>query len=331
MTQSLLHKIEYPLSRRQLLAGAFLAGGGLLRAQQDAVIKVDVDRVNVLFSVRDKQNAYVTGLTAADLEIREDGKLQEIKSFTKETDLPLTLGLLVDVSGSQRRLIEDERRAASMFFRQVIRQKDMAFLMSFGTETELLQDSTNSVRLLEKSLGELRESGGGAGYVGGIAGNPGAIPQSNPRGTLLFDAVYLGAKEKLATEVGRKAMVLITDGMDQGSRVSIDEAIRTALRSDSLIYSIYYVDQAAYGFGGASDSALKKMAEETGGRLFRVDRKNSLEMIFNQIQQEMRSQYAISYSSTNPARDGGFRRLEIRAKNKDHKVQARKGYFAPSS
>jgi VWFA-related protein len=295
------------------------------------VIRVDVDRVNILFSVRDKQNAYVTGLTAEDLEIREDGKLQEIKSFTKETDLPLTLGLLIDVSGSQRRLIEDERRAASLFFRQVIRQKDMAFLMSFGTETELLQDSTNSVRLLEKSLSELRESGGGAGYVGGIAGNPGAIPQSNPRGTLMFDAVYLGAKEKLATEVGRKAMVLITDGMDQGSRVSIDEAIRTSLRSDSLIYSIYYVDQAAYGFGGTSDSALKKMAEETGGRLFRVDRKNTLEMIFNQIQQEMRSQYAISYSSTNPARDGAFRKLEIRSKNKDHKVQARKGYFAPGS
>ncbi|MCX6599459.1 MAG: VWA domain-containing protein [Acidobacteria bacterium] len=331
MTQSLLHKIEYPLSRRHLLAGAFLSGAGLLRAQQDAVIRVDVDRVNILFSVRDKQNAYVTGLTAEDLEIREDGKLQEIKTFTKETDLPLTLGLLVDVSGSQRRLIEDERRAASLFFRQVIRQKDMAFLMSFGTETELLQDSTNSVRLLEKSLSELRESGGGAGYVGGIAGNPGAIPQSNPRGTLMFDAVYLGAKEKLATEVGRKAMVLITDGMDQGSRVSIDEAIRTSLRSDSLIYSIYYVDQAAYGFGGTSDSALKKMADETGGRLFRVDRKNTLEMIFNQIQQEMRSQYAISYSSTNPARDGAFRKLEIRSKNKDHKVQARKGYFAPGS
>lgn len=304
---------------------AFLAAlaGGVASAQD--VIKVDVDLVNVLFSVRDKNNAYVNTLTKDDFEIREDTKLQEIRTFTRETDLPLTLGLLVDVSMSQSRLIEDERRAASLFFQEVLRQKDMAFLMSFGTEAELLQDSTNSAKTLQRALGELRLSGGGP--VGTII-NPGPIPQQ-ARGTVLFDAVYLGAKEKLQGEVGRKALILITDGVDQGSRVKMTEAIQTAIRADALIYSVLYVDPAYQMFGGSGDGDMRKMAEETGGRMFRVDRRNNLEAIFRQISEEMRSQYAISYSSSNPARDGAFRKLDIRAKNKDLKVQARKGYFAP--
>jgi VWFA-related protein len=292
-------------------------------------IKVDVDVVNVLCSVRNKAGGLVGNLSKDDFTLLEDGKPQTIKYFTKETDIPLTIGLLIDISGSQARLIEDERRAAYQFFSQVLRKKDMAFLISFGPECELLQDFTNSARLLQAALEGLHVESA----VGGL--HPGPVPTaSQMRGTVLYDAVYLAATDRLQKEVGRKAMVLITDGVDQGSRLKKEAAIESAQRSDSIIYSIYYVDQAAYfghggfGIGGASDSALKQMSEETGGRLLKVDRKHTLNDIFNQIQEEMRSQYAIGFTSTNERKDGSFRRLEIKTHDKNLKVQARKGYYA---
>jgi VWFA-related protein len=308
------------LSRREWLAALAFARA----AFSQEVIRVDVERVNVLFSVRDKNGAFINTLTQDDFEVREDGKLQEIKSFARETDLPLTVGLLIDVSGSQARLIEEERRAAAQFFRQVLREKDVAFLIAFGPEAELLQDSTGSVRLLERALSELRPMGGSAATIL----NPGPIP-TTPRGTILFDAVYLAANEKLKGEVGRKAIILITDGVDQGSRVKQQEAVDAALRADAVIYSVYYMDPGFYGYGAGGSGTLKRMSDDTGGRMFEVGRRQTLESIFKQIEEEMRSQYAISYSSSNPARDGSFRKLEIRTKNKAYKVQARKGYFAP--
>src|SRR5690348_8849015 len=176
-----------------------------------ATIKVDVDIVNVLASVRDKRGGLVANLEKNDFTILEDGKPQEIKYFTRETDLPLTIGLLIDVSGSQRNLIDIERSAASQFFSQVLRKKDEAFLISFGEESELLQDYTNSARMLTEGLGRLRVSSG----VGGL--HPGPVPTAGPpRGTVLYDSVYLAANEKLKTEVGRKVIVIITDGVDQG-------------------------------------------------------------------------------------------------------------------
>lgn len=321
MPQRLFHNNR--LTRRLFAGGAALAP---VWAQD--VIKIDVERVNVLFSVRDKRNTYVSTLTQDDFQVVEDAKPQTIKTFARETDLPLTLGLLVDVSGSQRNLIEQERAAAAQFFRKVIRQKDLVFLIAFGPEAELLQDSTSSIPMLERGLAEMRGMGGGAATVI----NPGTIPNSRPKGTILYDSVYLAADEKLRNEAGRKAVILITDGVDQGSRYTVEEAIRMALRTDTLIYSIHYADPGAYGFGGGaySDGALRKMSEETGGRMFRVDRKNTLDEIFQQLQDEMRSQYSLSYTSTNEKRDGGFRKLEIKTKNKDLKVQARKGYFAPT-
>lgn len=325
MKNCLSHTATRYFTRRTAL-GLLGAAPLALAQEQETTIKVDVDRVNILFSVRDKQNSFVNTLTKEDFEIREDAKVQEIKTFSRESDLPLTLGLLVDVSVSQGRLIDIERSAAAQFFRQVLRQKDVAFLISFGSDADLLQDITGSASTLERALRELHVSGAVGGGI-----NPGPIP-TTARGTILFDAVYLAATEKLQSEVGRKAVILITDGVDQGSRVKQSEAINSALKSDALIYSIYYVDPMFYGgFGGGGEGTLKKMSDETGGRLFHVDRKNSLESIFQQIQEEMRSQYAVSYSSTNPARDGGYRKLEIKTKSKDLKVQARKGYFAPSS
>ena len=293
-------------------------------------IKVDVELVNVLFSVRDKKGALVPSLTKDDFTVYEDGKKQEIKVFARETDLPLTIGLLVDVSGSQERLIPEEKSAAAQFFQQVLRKKDMAFLISFGADADLMQDLTGSPTLLREALSGLRLNSG----VGGI--HPGPVPTaSKPKGTILYDAVSLAASEKLKSEVGRKAIVLISDGMDFGSTYTRQQAIEAAHRADTMIYSIYFVDQAAYGYrgggmmiGGASDGDLKKMSEETGGRLFHVGRSNTLKEIFDEIQSEMRSQYVIGYSSSSDARDGAFRKLEIKPNEKNLKVQARKGYYA---
>ena len=291
---------------------------------EEATIKVDVDVVSVYCSVRDKKGGFIKNLDKSDFTILEDGKQQPIKYFSRETNVPLTIGLLVDTSKSQEALIESERRAASAFFQSVLREKDMAFLIQFGAEAELLQDYTNSVRLLRQGLNALRLNAP-AGPPPTIASTPGTLP-SKVRGTILFDAVYLAAAEKLKGEVGRKAIVLITDGMDYGSRVKLQEAVAASHKSDVVIYSIYYAD-SRFGYF-ASDGDLRKMSEETGGRVFHVRGRYGLEDIFKEIQDEMRSTYTVGYSPTNAARDGAFRKIEIRASNKDHKVQARKGYYA---
>lgn len=299
-----------------------------VRDDQEPVIKVDVDVVNLLCSVRDKHGAYVSNLTKDDFAIFEDGKPQTIRYFNREKDLALTIGLLVDVSGSQERLIGVERQAAIQFFASVLGKKDMAFLISFGSEAELLQDYTNSHRLLRDALEKLRVNAAVTGL------HPGPVPTiSKPRGTVLFDAVYLATTDRLKGEVGRKAIVLITDGVDQGSRLSIRDAMTAAQKADAVIYSVYYVDPSAYGSGGMwgytpSDSDLKKMSEETGGRLFRVGRKTSLDDSFRQLQEELRNQYSIGYTPANQNKDGGFRKIEIRMRDKEWKTQARKGYFA---
>lgn len=290
--------------------------------EQETVIKVDVDLVNLFCSVRDKNGAYVGNLSKDDFTVFEDGKQQDLKVFVKESDLPLTLGLLVDVSLSQERLIETERSASLRFFQQVLRQKDMAFLISFGRDIELLQDFTNSLTLLRRGLDGLRLNAAVSGPL------PGAVP-GQTRGTALYDAVFLAADEKLRTEVGRKAMVVITDGMDYGSRVRIEKAIEAAHRSDTVIFGILYEDWQRYGGGG--DGYIRRMAEETGGASYRVGRKESLDDIYNRIQEGLRTQYALGYTPTNPARDGGFRKLEIRLRDKNLKVQARKGYYASKS
>lgn len=291
---------------------------------EEPVIRVDVDVVNVLFSARDKRGGLISTLAKEDVTVFEDGKQQEIRTFLREADLPLTIGLLVDVSRSQENLIEVEKRAASAFFKTVLKQRDMAFLISFGSDAELLQDLTSSTRILETGLQGLRVDSMAYSSI-----NPGTIP-TNPRGTILYDAIFLAAEDRLKGEVGRKVIVLITDGMDQGSRKTLQQAVESAHKADAIIYSIYYVDPSVYHYNmfGVTDSYLKKLSEETGGRLFRVDKKLTLDQIFQQIQEEMRSQFALSYTSSNPVKDGGFRKLEIRPKNKETKIQARRGYYA---
>ncbi len=292
----------------------------------DQTIKVDVDLVNVLFNVRNKQNGLVGNLSKDDFALYEDGKQQDIRFFTRETDLPLTIGLLVDVSLSQKNLIEIERRAAYQFFAKVLRQKDLAFLISFGAEADLLQDYTNSAKLLEHGLDDLKVNA----QVGGL--HPGPVPTATtPKGTILYDTVYLASNEQLKGQVGRKVIVVITDGVDQGSHYKIEQAIKAAQLADAIVYGIYYVDPSAYGygmFGGYGDGALKRMAEETGGRVLKVDRHHTLDDNFKEIQDDVRSQYAIGYVPTNSAKDGSFRKIDIKPREKDLKVQSRKGYYA---
>ena len=315
-----------PVLTTVVLVSVVLTGAVAFQAQDLPSIKVDVDVVNILTSVRDKKGGLIANLEKNDFTVLEDGKPQEIKYFTKETDLPLTIGLLVDVSGSQRNLIDIERSAASQFFTQVLRKKDEAFLISFGEETELLQDYTGSPRLLKEGLNQLRVSSG----VSGI--HPGPVPTiGQPRGTVLYDAIYLAGTEKLRSEVGRKVIVVITDGVDQGSRLTRNQAIEAAQKADAVIYSIDYSDPRAYGpfgGGGGGEGELRKMSDETGGHVYKVDRKHTLDDVFRELQDEMRSQYSIGYTPTNGVKDGTYRHLEIRLANKDLKAQARKGYYA---
>ena len=290
-------------------------------------IRVDVSVVNVLCAVRDGKGRLISNLEKSDFEIREDGKRQQIVYFSQETKLPLTLGLLVDSSVSQQRLIGEEQRAAAAFFEQVLTPQDAAFLVSFDITVDLLQNVTGSVNFLRRALGEIRvNSGGGAGSAGG------PFPQMQTGGTHLYDAVYLAADEVLRKEVGRKAVILITDGQDHGSKVKREEAIEMAQRTDAIIYAILFVDRGFYGYGGAGytgEPVLKNMAEETGGRVFNARNDKELTAAFDQISSELRSQYSLGYSPNNVIRDGGYRRLEVRVPSKGYRVQTRKGYYAP--
>lgn len=301
-----------------------LAFAGL---SQEPTIKVEVEIVNILCSVRNKAGGLIGNLNKDDFVLFENSQQQEIKYFTRETDLPLTIGLLVDVSRSQERLIEIEKQASYQFFSEVLRPKDQAFLISFGEDAELLQDYTNSRKLLQRALDQLRESAPPPQM------HPGPVPTVyRPRGTILFDAVYLAAHDQLVDQVGRKVLILITDGVDQGSRYKVADAIKAAQIRDAIIYGIYYSDPGAYGgFFSPGSGDLKRMAEDTGGRVLKVDRKHTLHEVFQEIQDEMRSQYAIGYTPTNANKDGSFRKIDIKLRDKDLRVQARKGYYAVPS
>jgi VWFA-related protein len=289
-------------------------------------IKVDVDVVSLYCSVHNKQNGLISSLTKGDFDLAEDAKPQTIKYFSKETDIPLTMGLLIDVSGSQANMIDPERQAGSQFFSSVLRKKDVAFLISFGADSDLLQDITGTPRLLQQGLGRLKPN---FGYSGPTSG---PVPTMNHgAGTVMYDAVYLAAHDMLASESGRKAIILITDGEDEGSKLSMKAAIEAAQKADTIIYSILYVDRRFYGgfqIGYSGESVLKQMSDETGGRLFTVGGKNTLDAIFGQIQEEMRTQYLIGYTPTNSNKDGSFRKIDLKTHDKDFKVQVRKGYYA---
>ena len=299
-----------------------------------ATFKVNVNLVDVFFTVKDKQGNLVPHLTRDDCTVTEDKEAQKLKSFTAETNQPLTLGILLDTSGSQQRVLALEQDAGSQFLARVLRQKDEAFLLSFDVDVDLLQDYTNSPRLLTRAMSkaEINTAGGnGAAGIPGAGG--GTVPTIGaPKGTVLYDAVYLASSEKLNQETGRKAMILLTDGEDEGSRTKIGQAIAAAQKSNALVYVILIADRDFYGsFGYSGFSAMKKMTEETGGRLIDVGNNGKkLEAAFQQIEDELRTQYVASYAPSNTKLDSSFRRLGVECRGDGMKAQVRKGYYAPA-
>lgn len=302
--------------------------------QSVATFKVSVNLVDLFFTVKDKGGNLVPHLTKGDCSVQEDKQGQTWKSFQAETDLPLTLGIMLDTSGSQQYVLPLEQDAGSRFLEQVLRKKDEAFLLSFDVNVDMLQDFTNSPRQLSRAMAKAQINTAGGNGAGGIPGaGGGTVPTiGDPKGTLLYDAIYLASTEKLNQETGRKAMIILTDGQDQGSRTKIAEAIGAAQKSNAIVYVILIADVGGYGNWGYSGySAAKRIAEETGGRVINVGNNGKkLDAAFQQIQDELRTQYVGSYTPTNTKLDGTFRRIAVTCGEGTH-VQVRKGYFAPTA
>lgn len=299
-----------------------------------ATFKLNVNLVDVFFTVKNKGGNLVPHLSKTDCSIMEDKQPQTWKTFTAETDLPLTLGILLDTSGSQEYVLPLEQQAGSQFLEHVLRKKDEAFLLSFDVNVDLLQDFTNSPRLLARAMDKAQINTAGGNGAGGIPGaGQGPVPTiGDPKGTLLYDAIYLASNEKLNQETGRKAMIILTDGEDQGSKTKISEAIAAAEKSNAIIYVILIADTGSYGsWGYYGYSAAKRLSEESGGRLINVGSNGKkLQDAFQQIEDELRTQYVGTYTPTNSKLDGTFRKISMTCGEGTH-VQVRKGYYAPTA
>ena len=298
-----------------------------------ATLKLSVNLVDLFFTVKDKSGQLVPHLTKNDCSVEEDKVPQTIKNFVAETNQALTLGILLDTSGSQQYVLPLEQQAGSQFLQRVLRSKDEAFLISFDVNVDLLQDYTNSAHMLSRALdkAEINTAGGnGAAGIPGAGG--GTVPTiGDPKGTLFYDAIKLASEQKLNSESGRKAMIILTDGQDQGSRTKIADAIAAAQKSNVIIYVILIADVSGYwntGMGYYGYSAAKRVAEETGGRVINVGNNGKkLEDAFQQIEDELRTQYVASYTPTNTKLDSSFRRIAVQC-GEGNKVQVRKGYYA---
>ena len=344
----------------------------MLRAQ-DATFSTDVKVVNVLATVRDKQGKIVSSLTKDDFTVTEEGRQVVIQFFSRETNLPLTLGLLVDTSLSQRDVLAEERAASQRFVEKVLREdRDQTFLIHFDHETELLQDLTSSKSKLNKALDQVelprdarpqlnRRNGpgdpggnsgpypGGGGYPRGGRGGRGRLGMA---GTTMYDAIFLASDELMRKRQGRKALILLTDGVDSGSKTRLPEAIESAQRADTLVYSILFAgkeDAAPFarggmggrrgrggGFprGGQSERpdgkrVLEQISRETGGGFFEVSKKLTLDQIYERIEEELRNQYSLGFTPEKSA-NTGFRHLTVAVKPKGMTVQATEGYYPGS-
>ncbi len=288
-------------------------------------IRVQVELVNLLATVRDKDKHLVPDLTKDEFRIFEDGQEQKVAFFSRETSLPITLGMLIDTSGSQERLLGAEQEAASRFLARVLRKSDLGMVISFDTDADLLADFTSDRAELERAIQRARINAPRTPMS-----VQGPLPQRTPKGTVFYDAIYLACREKLASEAGRKALVILTDAEDVGSKLKLQDALEAAQRTDTVIHILLIADPRQYfAYGGAG--AAKKLAEETGGRSIEVRSEKKLEEAFDQISEELRSQYTLGYYPTNAARDGGFRKIRIETTRKDVHVLARRGYYAPKN
>ncbi|MBZ5537501.1 MAG: VWA domain-containing protein [Acidobacteriia bacterium] len=334
-----------------------------LQSQQKPDISIEVKGVTLLATVRDKHGQIVRNLTQNDFLLEQDGHPQIIRYFMQETNLPLTLGLLVDTSMSQRRVLDQERRASYSFLDQVLHpEKDSAFVIHFDREVELLQDLTSSRQKLESALGLLevpqpRQQSGSRSPAPRPGQRPGQGRSGMGRGvgTLLYDAVLLASNELMQKQQGRKALIILSDGVDMGSKTTLEQAIESAQRANTLVYSILFRDEEAYGraggFGGPGmgggmgghggqgrrypqesrpdgKTILERVSQETGARLFEVSKKESIDQIYTQIQEELRSQYSLGYTPEKADSGPGYHKVHLTTRQKDLVVQTRDGYYA---
>ena len=287
-------------------------------------IKTEVNLVNVFATVRDKNKRIVTDLKQDDFKIFEDNHEEKISFFSKDMQLPITLGLLLDTSGSEQFMLGAIQDAGARFVHRVLRKGDEAMVISFDTDVNLLADFTDDRGIIDRAINKARINTPGGGY---IAGNPGPVPGAGSVGTALYDAIYLACSDKLNGEAGRKALVIVTDAEDEGSKVKLEDAIEAAQRTDTVIHVLHVADRR--NFGGGRPDVARKLAEETGGRMISVSSEKNLEQAFDQISDELRSQYTIGYYPSNNNKDGKFRKIRVEMGNHDLKVLARRGYYAP--
>ena len=346
-----------------LLSIALLALGDTplqSQQQQGPAISVDVKMVSMLAAVRDKHGKLVNNLNKDDFVVEQDGHPQAITYFAQESNLPLTLGLLVDTSMSQRRVLDQERTASHAFLDHMLREdKDKAFVIHFDHEVELLQDLTSSRQKLEASLDELGEpefaqTGGSGSSGGGSSGGGRGGYGRGGGGTLLYDAVYLASNELMKKQQGRKALIILSDGVDHGSKESLQNSIETAQRADTLVYSILFADKEGYGNGGGyggghgggggmgggghrrypqesrpdGKKILEQISRETGGRFFEVSKKMPIEQIYADLDEELRNQYGLGYVPDKADIAPGYHKIHVTVKQKDLVVQTREGYYA---
>lgn len=361
-----------------LLAGLFLLPGQPSQSQ-DATYTSHVKVVEVPATVRDKHKQIVRNLNKDDFVLDEDGRPQAIRYFNEDPNVALHLGLLVDTSYSQRRVLEDERHASFIFLNQMLHDKNLAFILHFDKQVELLQDFTAARDKLDAALDSLQIAqpsedrgstsggqndpnggqgsprggspggwpGGGGGWPGGHRrgggggrGYPGGHGGMHGGGTQLYDAVFLASDELMKKQPGRKALIVLSDGVDHGSKTSLDHAIESAQRADTMVYSILFKDEEHEGgFGGMGrhggpqeerpdgKKVLERISKETGGRLFEISKKQPVDQIYNQIADELRFQYELGYT---PDRNDltGYHKIHLATKQKDLEVQARDGYYA---
>jgi VWFA-related protein len=343
------------------------AAAPLLSQQQGPTISVNVKLVTMFATVRDKHSALIRNLTKDDFALQQDGHPQTITYFAPDSELPLTLGLLVDTSMSQRRVLDQERDASHAFLDHMLREdKDKAFVIHFDREVELLQDLTSSRQKLEASLGQLGRpqfsqtsgSGGSAGGDPDAGGGGGGGGGHGSRGyggggTLLYDAVFLASDELMKKQQGRKALIILSDGVDRGSKETLRDAIETAERADTLVYSILFADKEGYGNGGGyggghmggggmgggghrhypqesrpdGKKVLQQLSKETGGRFFEVTKKETIEQIYAEIDEELRNQYALGYTPDKTDAAVGYHKIQLTTKQKDATVQTREGFY----
>jgi VWFA-related protein len=304
-----------PLYRRQfLLVGAFLFGARAF-PQEDPTFSAGVKVVSVLANVMDKHGAIIRDLNKDDFAVLEDGRPQTIRYFSRQSDLPLTLGLMVDTSMSQARVLDAERSASFRFLDQVLREnKDKVFIMQFDLAVLTRQELTSSYKDLNDALSTVNTP------------TRRELQNGGDRGTLLYDALVKASKEIMQTQHGRKALIVLTDGDDNGSDTTLADATEAAQRSDTLVYSILFSDA---GFGGRDGRrVLQHLSSETGGGFFEVSKRQSIDQIYDIIQDELRSQYNLGYISDQPVRISEFRKIQLKASQKGLVVQARERYWA---